>query len=867
MHNQRMQVTNPTRLEWFLSMLGRLFGMHSLEEKLPLPDTEILTDLYESHMFDKGNFLYRHVLKRVVPYVRLDESNLEAVKAKMTLGPFVYVTVNLGQLDYDVFNAIVAKQGLPKAHFNNLINIRRWLPFNEIRRSYAKRIRFLMQFGDLPHPLLSGYVRNLLLEQKSLLFSFDTGDVDTLSTPSRNFLEALLLQSQKESPKPIFVIPIQLVWDKRPKREQPSLFKVLSGETEYPGKWRKLILFFKHFRKRSLVRFGAPIPLDDFSAFDLYQKIISSLEIEKRTLTGPFIRPRGWFLDRMFEDEALSRTLYEVAKEKNKPLPSVKRLARRYGKEIAADVRYSYIEFGAKIIHWIFKTFYEGVLIDPEGLKKLKKTLSLGPTVLVPNHRSHIDYLLMAHLCYTNDIVIPYVAAGINLSFFPLGFYFRHCGAFFMRRTFAGNLLYKIVFQTYLKVLLEEGYLQEFFIEGGRSRTGKLKSPKLGMLAMYSQAMHEGTTKDIRFVPVSITYDRVLEQKSYLEEVEGKPKPKEKTRDLLKLTKYLKGRYGKIYVHFDDPISWQEISGEIEEENWEKKKPKIVETLASRICHSINKQVVVIPQALAASALLRSPKRGVSLDTAEVFFKELLHYLQWKQVKLSDTLHKNPEGAYFEAVHQFETSGLIKKHLGLEETFYEIPIDKRLELDFFKNSSIHYFVSLSLWCHLLLSGKSETFFVKNLVEAFSFFQKIFHYEFRFSTRRALEEHLDKLCCYLQERKAVEYHAGEMHLLKEGRPLLRDFAALIQNYIEAYFVAWKTYLLRPIYPDDTKGLTKAMLTHGKHQLMLGEILYPEAVSQATFENAIQAFQTLGLFTSDSEMAKNLEKELSNLLDFC
>lgn len=851
-----MQITNPTRLEWFLSTLGRLLGIHSFDENHPLPDTETLTHLYAGCMFDEGNFFYRRLLRRIVPQVRVDESNLENIRAKMPLGTFVYVTVNLGQLDYDVFNEIIAKQGFPKARFNNLLRVRRWLPFNQIRRSFSERVRFLMQFGELPHPLFSGYVKNLILEQKGLLFSFDAGDADYLSTPSRDFLKTLL-DTHKASHKPIFVVPLQLIWDKRPKREKSSLFENLFGETEYPGRWRKLILFFKYFRKRALVRFGEPIALNDFSELELYQKIISSLEIEKRTLTGPFIRPRSWFLDRIFEDEDLSRTLYEIAKEKNKPLHSVKRLAWRYGKEISADVRYTYIEFGAKIIDWILRTFYEGILIDAEGLKKLKKALAKGPTILVPNHRSHIDYLLMAHICYFNDIVVPYVAAGINLSFWPLGFYFRHCGAFFIRRTFSGNQLYKKVFQTYLKVLLKEGYLQEFFIEGGRSRSGKLKSPKLGMLAMYSEAMQKGVVPDIQFVPVSITYDRVLEQKSYISEMEGKPKEKEKTTDLLKLTRYLKGRYGKIYVNFDDPISWQEAAHETPE--------NVVETLANRICHSINRRVVVIPQSLAASALLMTPKAGMAVDKTETIFKELLNYLQWKQVTLADTLIKSPEGAYQEALNQFESAGLIKKHLGLDETFFEIAANKRLELDFFKNISIHYFVSLSLWCNLLLSRKQETFLLQNLVDEFTFFQRIFYYEFRFSTRRALEEHLDKLCCYLQERKTVEYHNGEIRLLKEGRPLLHDFAKLIRNFVEAYYIAWKTYLLRPIYPDDTKALTKAMLIHGKHQLMLGGIEYPEAVSQATFENTIQAFKALGLFASESDMAAKLQKELYKLLN--
>ncbi|OGQ27731.1 MAG: hypothetical protein A3F82_00450 [Deltaproteobacteria bacterium RIFCSPLOWO2_12_FULL_44_12] len=821
-------------------------------------------------MFEEGNFLHRHIINRTVPSIRLDEANLENVKSKAGQGTLIYISVNLGQLEHNVFNSLYLNHGLPLAHFNNCLKTRHWLPLPLIRKSYRDRVRFFSQYGELPHPLLSGYLKNLCLEEKSSLISLDAADPSYLSMAMRDIFN-VLLETQKSAEKPIFLVPQQLIWDKRPKREKASFFEALFGETEHPGPLRKLILFFRHYRKRAIVKFGEPIPLQDFLGetqsdipLKLYQKILGSLQIEKRTLTGPPIRARHWFLDRIFEDTELSKILYQIAKEKNKPLHSVKRLAQRYAKEIVADLNYSYVEFAAAFLNWFFKTFFEGVLVDPEGLKNLKRTLQKGPTILVPNHRSHLDYLLMGYLCYSNDIVNPYVAAGINMAFWPMGFYFRRSGAFFLRRTFSGNIVYKNVFQTYLKVLIQEGYLQEFFIEGGRSRTGKLRTPKLGMLSMYSQAMQEGAAPDVQFMPVSITYDRVMEQKSYLAEVEGKPKQKEKTRDLLKLRKFLKGRYGKIYVHFDEPISWQQTAAEISESNWEIKKPKLVEMLSQKITHAINRQVVVIPQSLTASSLLLSAKKGIPLEKVESNYVELLNYLQWKQVKLADTLLKNPNGAFYEAMHQFESAGLIKKHQGLEQAFYEIPTDKRLELDFFKNISIHYFVSLSLWSGLLLSRKAEPLSLIKLSEEYLYFQQLFLYEFRFSTRRPIAEHLDKLCCYLQERKLIEYAAGHIKILEDGKPLLQDFSMLLKNYIEAYYVAWQTYLLRPMLPNEQKALTKSMLAHGKHLLMLGEIEHPEAISQTIFENAILAFKSLNLFEADSNAAKKLERELERLL---
>lgn len=865
-----MLISQPTLWEKSASTLKRAFTRSGDYLPQEPENTDILTQLYISRMFKEGNFFHRHIINRTAPHIHLDETHLETIKLKATQGPLIYMTVDVGQLEYNVFNHICVERELPLAQFNNALRTRRWLKFSEIRRSYKQRIRFLTTAPQLPHPLASGYLQKILLEKKSILLSLDDSDPTYLSTPNRD-LFTLLLKTQAAAKIPVFIVPLQLVWDKRPRREKASLFESVFGENEKPGWFKKMILFIRHYKNRAVVKLGEPISLQlllekrEEDPLHLYQKVLGSLQIEKRSLTGPPIRPRSWFLERIFEDADLSKTLYEVSKEKNKPFTSVQRLAWRYAKEIAANVSYSRIEWGMILIDWYFRHLFDRLYIDPDGLKRLKKALSQGPTVLVPNHRSHLDYLLLGYLCYQNNIVLPYVAAGINLAFWPLGSYFRRCGAFFLRRSFAGNQLYKKVFQTYLKILLREGYPQEFFIEGGRSRTGKLRSPKLGMLSMYSEAMHEGAAKDIQFVPVSITYDRVLEQKSYAEEMEGKPKPQEKTRDLLKLRKFLKGRYGNIYVNFDEPISWQATATEISETPWEKKKPKVVELLSRRICHAINRQMVVVPQALAATALLASPKKGFEVETVRKFYLELLNYLKWKQVKLSSSLQHQPEAAFTEAIHQFEMAGLIKMHQGLDQTFFEIPPEKRLEIDFFKNTSIHYFVSLALWSNHLLTRKGHRFESQQLADGYAYFQQLFHYEFRFSTRLPLNQHLDKLCCYLQEKKLIEYNGTTIEILKEGKETLQKFSRLTRHFVEGYWVAWKTYLLRPIYPNDEKALLKAMLSHGKHQWMLGSIQYPEAISQSIFENAIQAFQGLNLFAQESHLTKKMEEALEKLLN--
>src|SRR5207244_1817514 len=157
--------------------------------------------------------------------------------------------------------------------------------------------------------------------------------------------------------------------------------------------------------------------------------------------------------------------------------------------------------------------------LETIGLDKVVDCVKQHPVVLVPCHRSHFDYLILSYIFHTNYLSPPHIAAGINLSFWPMGPLFRGAGAFFIRRTFENNELYKMVFRKYLTFLIREGYTQEFFIEGGRTRTGKMLTPKLGMLSAIVNAFLQGVRRDLYLVPISIHYGRVPEEEAYKSEI------------------------------------------------------------------------------------------------------------------------------------------------------------------------------------------------------------------------------------------------------------------------------------------------------------------------------------------------------------
>jgi len=188
----------------------------------------------------------------------------------------------------------------------------------------------------------------------------------------------------------------------------------------------------------------------------------------------------------------------------------------------------------AAILEWIINTIFEGISVNESGLARMKSMFKKGPVILLPCHKSHIDYLMISYIMFRNNMPCPHIVAGKNLSFWPLGTIFRGGGAFFMRRTFKGAELYAKVFSEYMKKLLSEGFNIELFIEGGRSRTGKLLPPKFGLMTILLNAFKEKACDDLLIVPVFFGYDRVLEEDAYLHEVEGGVKEPESVGQIFK---------------------------------------------------------------------------------------------------------------------------------------------------------------------------------------------------------------------------------------------------------------------------------------------------------------------------------------------
>ena len=359
---------------------------------------------------------------------------------------------------------------------------------------------------------------------------------------------------------------------------------------------------------------------DQRIAHKLVRVASTHFQRKRQSMTGPTLLERQELNNSVLGSDAVRRAMAEESRSKKISHEQAKERAQSYVTEIAADYREGLIRFGDRLLTRIWNKIYNGISVG--HAERIRELAANGHEIVyVPCHRSHMDYLLLTYVIYHEGMVTPHIAAGINLNFWPVGKIFRRGGAFFLRRSFAGNKLYTAVFREYLELLFNKGYSVKYYPEGGRSRTGRLIPPKTGMLAMTIQAMLKGVNRPVSIVPVYIGYENVMEVKSYLNELKGSKKKKESNWQVFSAIRKLKN-YGHGYVNFGEPIQLNQFL-ESHVPNWRdcrnaepEKKPAwltpAVNELANNVMTRINRAAALNGMALSSLCLLSSKTHTMS---------------------------------------------------------------------------------------------------------------------------------------------------------------------------------------------------------------------------------------------------------------
>ncbi|KAK4943643.1 hypothetical protein LTR10_016740 [Elasticomyces elasticus] len=539
-----------------------------------------------------------------------------------------------------------------------------------------------------------------------------------------------------------------------------------------------------------------------------------------------------------------------------------------------------YIRSAFYVVTQLLTRAYSAIHVSEAEVTRLREIASQAAKknqsiVFLPRHTSHIDYITLHLVCYRLGLTLPVVVAGDNLNFPLVGNFLQSVGAMWIRRSFDNDQLYATVVQAYLDTLLQKGYNLECFIEGTRSRTGKLLGPRFGVLSFLLDSVLSGRTEDTYICPVSLQYDKVIEVDSYVNELLGKPKQKENLADFLSASSVLNLNLGRIDCRFHEPWSLKEFikdqsrrQDQLDYQDLQSTavdsatRIRLLRTLGYKVLSDINDASVIMPTALVGTVLLTLRGRGVGKS-------ELVRRVDWLCArtranggKVAD-FHGRPTSYVVERALEVLGPKLVGTVEGLaEETYYAVD---RFQLSFYRNMTIHLFISESLIAAALYTkvkhgGGSANQRMKEteLIEKVTFLSQLFRGEFIFPAGQGLRHNLEAAMQSLLRDDVLSVSEDGERMIglsdaerKLGRENFDFYCFLIWPFVDAAWLGAVSLLVLvpPLgssitWIESQKAQNTAQLG-GRTLYHQGDLSYFEAVNKEALKNAYSRFQEEGI----------------------
>jgi glycerol-3-phosphate O-acyltransferase len=803
--------------------------------------------LYPYILDYKPAFFLGSFLQRLFKQVDLDENIKESLRQLQKQGTLVYAIKYRGKADFLLQHYSFRSRELPYPKLAFDLNLSMLLPFGLFVKIAFSQLRYASRHGKFPNPYETGYYKEAIQQGMPSLISLidPKGFTQQFVYAEKDYVQ-FLLETQKEMDRPIFIVPHLVIYQRTVEKEHPGLTSIFFGFRDNPGFVRKAVLFFRH-QRRAILDFGQPLNLKSYlegqpphravpdMATEVRKILIESIDSQKRVILGPIMKSRQQHKEIVLMDRRITEKIENAAASSKKKLRHVRKTAEGFFDEIAADYNSTYIEAFQLGLSFLWKRMFEGIEVDEASLARVREWARTAPLIFVPSHKSHVDYLVLNYVLLNHYVHIPRIAAGRNLAFWPMGYIFRKTGAFFIRRSFR-QPLYVEVFNRYIKVLLEEGQPIEFFIEGGRSRNGKLVLPKTGFLSILLQAHAEGACKDLVFVPASIAYDRILEEKAYIKEIEGGTKEQESLKQIIGARKFLKKRYGKIYLRFNEPFSLNEYLEKT------KLSPRIMEhKLAFHLVESINQVTPVTPLSLIATAILGCHRRGFLYEELADTSNTLLRSLRKLGAPIVSSLDDLPSAVQetLTLLINWKVVDSLEGEDGNEETFYFVEDEKKIELEYYKNCIVHYFLHHALVAASLLTGKEEVQTHDSVFSDYEFMSDLLRNEFIFNENTDAHATIGAVINdFLTAGYLLESSENRgFKVTRHGFDELPIWANLIKTYLESYWIAVKCVAQQKNMGLRKEELLKKMNYLGRRYYKLGVVDHVGALSRLNFTNAL------------------------------
>jgi glycerol-3-phosphate O-acyltransferase len=571
-----------------------------------------------------------------------------------------------------------------------------------------------------------------------------------------------------------------------------------------------------------------------------------ALERAERALRGARYKVPKFLAEDLFWSRGFQKGVARLAIVEGEPLDKMRKKTGRYLKEIAATHTPYVIDIVTGVMAWVLSLGYRQLVYSAEDLRELYQIGENHPLVFLPSHKSNSDHLVLQYVLYQNEFPPNHTAGGINMNFFPIGPLLRRSGIFFIRREFKDNAAYKFTLRRYVDYLLEKRFPLEWYLEGGRSRTGKLRPPRLGMLAYVVDTYLRGLVDDVVFIPVSIAYDQISDIGSYASEQRGEQKEAESFTWALRFIANLRRRYGSIHVRFGDPLSLHDtipMGTNLRTERGRYVVPK----LAFEISNRINDVTPITPISLVTLALLSHPGGGLTVDGTLLALQPFIEYVRRRGLPTTTAPGTEVTSkSVGTALDELASSNVVSRIDGLTDVVYMIEPDQYLEAAYYRNTIIHFFVNRSI-VEACIAGmqRSGTSGIDELLARAFGWRAIFKFEFFFEGRRGFRNSiLEELLLACPDGIDL-INTGDLETVAAAFDPPVSPAVLLP-FLEAYRVV--AAVIDQADPDETldaKTIAHRALLFGRQEAALGSVTTPESLSTELFNSGIALAGNAGL----------------------
>ncbi|WP_413731513.1 glycerol-3-phosphate 1-O-acyltransferase PlsB [Sodalis sp. RH20] len=668
------------------------------------------------------------------------------------------------------------------------------------------------------------------------------------------------------------MVPVSVMFGRSPGRE---------AQLNQPAPQLRLLNGFQKFiavlwlGRDSFVRFSRPLSMrymatehgtDKTIAQKLARVAMIHFARQRLVAVGPRLPVRQDLFNKLLASKAIEKAVEDEARAKKISTDKAQQNAIELMEEIAADFSYEAVRLSDRVLSWTWNRLYQGLHV--RNAERVRQLAEDGHEIVyVPCHRSHMDYLLLSYVLYHQGLVPPHIAAGINLNFWPAGPIFRRLGAFFIRRTFKGNKLYSTIFREYLGELFTRGYSVEYFMEGGRSRTGRLLDPKTGTLTMTIQAMLRGGNRPITLVPIYVGYEHVMEVATYAKELRGATKEKEGFVQMVRGLRKLRN-LGQGYVNFGEPLSlsaylnqqvphWRDSIDPIEAQRPGWLAPA-VDDIAAKIMVRINNAAAANAINLCSTVLLASRQRSL---TREQLLQQLACYLElMRNVPYADDVTVPDTTAQDLLEHALAMNKFSVEQDTIGDIIY-LSREQAVLMTYYRNNIQHLFILPALVASIIIGhpGIDRAQLARRIDLLYPLMKaELF---MRYETSQ-LGPVIDALIGELSRQELIAEREGRLFLNPPQSFTLQLLAAGVRETLQRYAI---TFSLLRFNPRINRGtLEKESRIMAQRLSVLHGINAPEFFDKAVFSTLVATLRDEHYISDTGDAIGEKVNEMSEIL---